>query len=708
MAYLKVEDAVEEYQKLTTKLFSAWRISTVHKFNENGVEITDKNSREPVAKVEYSEGAFRENDLKRMLKDPEYYNQSYDRLMYEIKLGRQLMKQGFDNGYPWFGTKPKGHKSSKKRISKYGAITSEGEWEKEGAGLAAMRPEEKQDENGALYTAYKLPDAKTDNYEKPWVKVTNNEVSLKGGLTEEQIAEKNIFTATARLVRAYTADYTNARLAQQQLSIQKWGDFKLSGSDRAIDKSIDVAVKYGTWQHIANAELQGVIAERVRNESGADAIWERMSGAPLRGNISGIELNNTLFDAHDVLVSTLQKARDHGGLKNLDKKQDEHFQALIDKLKEFKSESKGDFLNQIIAKSRDADSLSYADLLGQAHDIIRKNPELKARIENEINERAAMRGVVDPSHVKHIQHVQQTAGESGGQTAPKPVPPALAISGFDSKNSVYDAQEAMNQISADSLPPEVRKMFENTRDQIQDLAKSMDGDETQAMQKLAKANLADPTISMRLKSLGIMSVSQAPDFANPDDNAAKIRERYISQSAIGNYANLDMTTLQPEGSDNSYLVSKATIAAGGASPDFPDGKNMDILVITQSGDDNPVAIVYHDDARNRDVFVGCAAHPGAEDTNLAQVADSMGHFKRILSTEQKESLNEFRPFQPAPETPAQQMAQGMDNAMKAAEPAMGAEPKPEKPGISLSQEDQEAIRQRQREIEKGGSPAMKA
>lgn len=675
MAYLKPEDAVDEYRNISRRVFNDWKIRFNHKVRKKNDAGDEEEN------IESTSGVFTDIDLERMRKDPEFYHEQYDRLAYEIKFARQLMQKGFDRKKtPWFLN---GRENQP-------VMTGDmwPSWTKAGAGLAAMWPDEKRDAEGNREVIYKPWN--DEGSRSSWIRVSEDKISI-GGLTDREMADTNLVRALIRYGKSLSPASENALLAQQQLGIQRWGDIKLNGNEKYLRNSLTVAVKYGNWQHIINPELQGRISEMVRNESNADEIWKKFSDIPLKPDVPALDLNNTLADAHNIVISNLQRALKQGTLK-LPPKDRLDIDSLIENLRRFTSESKGDFLNSLIANKLglDGNSQNYEDLFSRVSEILKDNPQLEEKVRNEIAERAAMRNAIDVS--AEIGAGSVTSGDISMEDAvPKPISPILAVSGLD-ENSPHDMQEALQSVDAETLPAEAKVKLEKAIDRVNEIIMPVNP-ETEGWQtpkttlaRLERENLKNPPIATELAELGVRSEKPAPDYADPDHADAVMHERYVFEDVIGDYGNLDKTVIYPQDSDNSYLLSKYRWPVGGTD------EYRDFLVIMPQGENIPLAMIYHDDARGKDIIVGCPKHPGVDNTELEFIAREIGsNPRRQYSRQQLEQISEFSPRELPRQTPSPAPVERM--AETAARNASG---------IERSQEMEDKIRQ---EMEKNARKA---
>lgn len=574
MAYLEAKDAIQEYRLLTRKVLEAWKIQTPH------LDTKTKT-------VSYTYGSFTDADIERMLEDKKFYAQSYERLMNEIKLARSFMKDGFSEGVPWFA-RDGNHPLDICR------------------GLAAMRPETVQDDKEAsiVYKPYRALDDPN-----LWLRVSDSKISIG----TENKPSSSIAVGLWRLgKKAMSPPVEDTLLASQQLGIQKWGSIELHGNSRFIRKSLDVALAHGTWQHITNPELQSEINARVRQMSDADRLWTAFSDIPLRKDIPARELDAMLFNANDVMLKHLKKAMEEGTLKNpgLDTGK---LQAMVAAAGSMSREAHGDFLNAVIASRNGTPGMEYDALLRGFKTVLAANPEIARHVRDEIEERAALRNL--------ITDIPRGSVTKGAEQSLNPV---LALSGID-ENSIYDMKNRLDEVDRDALSPEMKEAFNAVMARIDGLAAAMDGDTTQAKQKLVRENSTAESISMQLHEFGI-DFGHAPDFFDKNNPACVNNERYVSNEPVS-IDFMDHAIITPKDSDNSYEFTKTRIASG--------EKPLDILVVRQSGDDEPLAVIWNDKEKNQSIAVGCATHPGPQDSELSEILANVGDFSRLLSDEQE-------------------------------------------------------------------------
>lgn len=576
MSYMPASEVVEEYRELVRPTFEAWGL--------RNVQVDEKGKA-----VGMTYGAFTDDDLKKMLSDREYYDKNYERMMQELRLTRDFLKNGFAAGKPWFD----------------GELAEKGMPPKNSSGLALMYMTVENTRNGQMQVY------KPHNYAntKSWVYVTDD--AIRTGFSEEEMKNPGLLASIGYLARAYKEVPDDSLLAAQQLAIQKWGKIHLSsknGSDSLyIRRNLEIAVKNGTWQNITNPELQGRISAMVRNEANVDNIWKRFSDVPLSQNLSAKDLDLTLFNAVDSMAQVMKRGLADGTLR-MSEEQRDNIKGLLASLDEFDAHMPGDFLNKIVASQRGNTVLDFNVLLKGAFEVMANNPALSEQIRLEINERAAARnalageitdGATDETAVDaEAENASDTTGVKSN------LAPMNELTGLN-KNSAYQVQESANLRATDeSLPPETRSANAALAVEMGNIPSLP---EPQANHLLAVNGLKFATL---VRAAGVEVPSPAPNFRTSPQS--ENWERYNLRS-MPSLRNFDGMVFSPAYSNLSYKCEFMRVPA-------PDGKTYDTLAITQAGDTEPSYLMVKDE-RTNSIALGCSTHLSADNSRMFDVLE---------------------------------------------------------------------------------------
>lgn len=174
----------------------------------------------------------------------------------------------------------------------------------------------------------------------------------------------------------------DALLAMQQIGIARWGNVRIAGGVNFIQRSIEIAAKNGTWQFIANPELQAKIHHQVRCESGADALWKMMTGNKFDKDASIHEINDSLHARVSAMTACLKRELEEGSLRNVAQTEKDRISALVSNIEKFGNDGPGAFLDGVIKSSGpDADpGMDMRSLLKATMKIINANPDLKSKL----------------------------------------------------------------------------------------------------------------------------------------------------------------------------------------------------------------------------------------------------------------------------------------------------------------------------------------
>lgn len=309
-----------------------------------------------------------QTDVK-LLQDREFLERKRGEMLKAIALAADLREGGFPA------------RADGKRIAPWFAL--EGARAPDGAaGLAAYMPAT-ETIGGRTVSVFKLGRNPTER--RDWLILTDDAIMLGSDMITK-VGDKRLYAPLLKsLAGMMRRPPDDALLAMQQIGIARWGKVRIAGGVNFIQRSIEIASKNGTWQFIANPELQARIHHQVRCESGADALWKMMTGNKFGKDASIYEINDALYARVSAMTACLKRELEDGSLKDIAQSEKDRISALVANVEKFGNDGPGAFLDGVIKSSGpDANpGMDMRSLLKEAVKIVSADPKLKKAVENE-------------------------------------------------------------------------------------------------------------------------------------------------------------------------------------------------------------------------------------------------------------------------------------------------------------------------------------
>lgn len=326
----------------------------------------------------FGQWGIRAQEDAKLLEDRKYLEQKRDEMLKAIFLATEIYKKGFPpdkNGkktVPWFGLE-------------------EGKSPAGATGLAAYMPATEM-LGGKPLTVYKL--GRDAGNKTAWIAMTGEAIMLGA----DQLTRSDDKKTHAPIFKggSMARPPDDALLAMQQIGIARWGKVRIVGGVNFVQRSIEIAAKNGTWQNIANPELQARLHHQVRCESGADNLLKMMTGKEFEKTASIHEINDVLYARVSTMIACLKNELDSGSFKDIAQTEKDKIAALVSNIERFNNPMPGAFLDQIIKSSQlDAEAgMDMRSLLKEAVKIVSENPDLKNRVEKEHSAPLSPEGIV--------------------------------------------------------------------------------------------------------------------------------------------------------------------------------------------------------------------------------------------------------------------------------------------------------------------------
>lgn len=541
------EKLVAQYIATTRPAITSWQIA--QQMPEDGLEMVMKDDGKWHKRNRPDKLLFSDKELKQLLEDDKFYRKYKAKLIRENELATKLYKLGCIDKEPWWDTYD---------TSSYPQ-----------GGLASLKPMSR-DRHGQQYLVYGL-----SNKESRFDVYVNDKYIGFSPLAEPALWK--------RILGVGRDEYDNALLATQQLAIQRWGSFQLTGSQKYIDNALNIAVKNGTWQYITNNKLQSRIDNMVRNESGIDHIWKKLINQRPNGNIDIRQLEKATYSA---ITGAIFLAREHLGGEKIDKDLAKYLDALE---KDCSYQQPGSFVNSLIASGRGANT-GFQNNLSVVMKKLAENQELLTAVREQAARKLAM---------------YTGAAMEGATPIVSPQVDILANALGIPNAAPTDIIKASNAISddLDRLKDDSR-VDERTRKTIQDVmatSKKMSSAETEAeaRQKIIAAESSQESMSenisqimKNMKNFGITTQLSGADYqklasAFGDKNNERYRnnERYKINGLPDDPRDLARRFADLDGTTFSYGAMNYAWSA------HQSAEGPTLLLSENDSDNQPVAMV---------------------------------------------------------------------------------------------------------------------